>query len=83
MYTNTWLGILCSNIPFPHNVFDIGFISTFSLSALLAFDLEDFEVICPEIFDLDPDKSRGCFDFIRALVAIGPICIHVETSLFV
>jgi hypothetical protein len=52
-------------------------------SALLAFDLEDIGVICPEIFDLDPDKSRGCFDFIRALVAIALICIQVATSLFV
>ncbi len=79
--TNTWLGILCSNTPFPHNVCDIGFISRFS--ALLAFDLEDFGVICPEIFDLDPDKPRSCFDFIRALVAIALICIQVATSLFV
>jgi hypothetical protein len=79
--TTTWLGILCSNTPFPHNVFDIGFISRFS--ALLAFDLEDIGVIYPEIIDLDPDKSRGCFDFIRALVAIALICIQVATKLFV
>jgi hypothetical protein len=79
--TTTWLGILCSNTSFPHNVFDIGFISRFS--ALLAFDLEDFGVICPEIFDLDPDKLRGCFDFIRALVAIALIFIQGATSLFV
>ncbi len=39
-------------------------------SALLAFDLEDIGSICPEIFDLDPDKSRGRFDFMQALVAI-------------
>jgi hypothetical protein len=78
--TNTLLGILCSNTLFPHNVFDIGFISRFS--ALLAFDL-DVGVICPEIFDLDPDKSRGCFDFIRALDAIALIFIQVATSLFV
>jgi hypothetical protein len=36
---------LCSNTPFPHNVFDIGFISRFS--ALWVFDLEDIGVICP------------------------------------
>ena len=47
----------------------------------MAFDLEDVWVICPEIFDLDPDKSCGCFDFIRALVAIALICIQVATSL--
>ncbi len=75
------LGILCSNTPFPHNVFDIGFVSRFS--ALMASDLEDIGCFCPEIFDLDPDKSCGCFDFIRALVAIAPICIQVATSLFV
>ncbi len=37
----------------------------------MASDLEDIGCFCPEIFDLDPDKSRGCFDFIRALVAIA------------
>jgi hypothetical protein len=79
--TITWLGILCSNTPFPYNVFDIGFISRFS--ALLAFDLKDIGVICPEIFNLDPDKSRGCFNFIRALVVIALICIQVATKLFV
>ena len=79
--TTTWLGILCSNTPFPHNVFDIGFGSRFS--ALMASDLEDIGYFCPKIFDLDPDKSRGCFDFIRALVAIALICIQVATSLFV
>ncbi len=49
----------------------------------MASDLEDIGCFCPEIFDLDPDKSRGCFDFIRALVAIALICIQVATSLFV
>jgi hypothetical protein len=52
-------------------------------SALLVFDLKDIGVICPEIFDLDPDKSRDCFDFIRALVAIALICIQGATKLFV
>ena len=81
MCNNTGLGILRSNTPFPHNVLYI--VPFLRFSALLAFDLEDFGVICPEIFDLDPDKSRGCFDFIRALVAIALICIQVATSLFV
>jgi hypothetical protein len=79
--TITWLGILYSNTPFPHNVFDIGFVSRFS--ALMVSDLEDIGCFCLEIFDIDPDKSRGCFDFIRALVAIALICIQVATSLFV
>ena len=61
MCTNTWLGILCSNTPFPHIAFDIGFIARFS--ALLAFDLEDIGVICPEIFNLNPYKSRGLLRF--------------------
>ena len=54
-------------------------------SALMASDLEDIGYFCPKIFDLDPDKSRGCFDFIRALVSIALICIciQVATSLFV
>jgi hypothetical protein len=38
---------------------------------------------CPEIFDLDPDKSRGRFDFMQALVAIVLVCIHAATRLFV
>jgi hypothetical protein len=63
--TTTWLGILCSNTSFPHNVYDI--------------DLEDIGVICPEIVDLDPDKSRGCCDFIPYLVDVALICIHVAT----
>ena len=79
--TTPWPGILCSNTPFPHNVFDIGVISRFS--ALMAFDLEDIVFFRPEIFDLDPDKSRGCFDFMQALVAIVLVCIHVATKLFV
>jgi hypothetical protein len=74
-------GILCSNTSFPHKVFDIGFISRFS--PLMAFDLEEIGVFCPEIFDLDPDKSRGCFDFMQALVDIVLIGIHVATKLFV
>ncbi len=60
--TNTRLGKLRSNTPFPHYVFHIGLCLRFS--APLAFDLEDFGVICPELFDLDPDKSRIFFDFI-------------------
>jgi hypothetical protein len=77
--TITWLGILCSNTPFP--VFEIGFISRFS--ALMAFDFNDIGLFCPEIFDLDPDKSRDRFDFMQALVALVPVCIHVATKLFV
>jgi hypothetical protein len=73
--------ILRSYTPFPHN--DLYIVSFLRFSALLAFDLEDFGVICPEIFDLDPDKSRSCFDFIRALVAIALICIQIATSAFV
>ena len=72
---------MCSNTPFPHNVFDIGFISRFS--ALMAFDLKDIVFFCPEIFDLDPDKSRDRFDFTQAFVAIVLVCIHVSTKLFV
>ncbi len=67
--------------PFPHNVFDIGFISRFS--ALMAFDLEDIGFFRPEIFDLDPDKSRGRFDFMQALVALVLVCQNVATKLFV
>ena len=67
--------------PFPDNVFDIGFISRFS--ALMAFDLEDIGLFCPEIFDLDPDKLRGRFGFMQALVAKVLVCIHVTTKLFV
>jgi hypothetical protein len=79
--TNTWLGILCSNTPFPHNVFDIGFISRFP--ALLAFDLEDIGVIFPEIL-ISIRISRVVYcDFIRALVAIALICIQDATKLFV
>ncbi len=39
MHTNTWLGKLRSNTPFPHNVLYIG--SFYVFSALLASDLED------------------------------------------
>ncbi len=49
----------------------------------MAFDLEDIGFFCPEIFDLDPDKSRGRFGFMQALDAIVLICIHVATKLFV
>ncbi len=49
----------------------------------MAFDLEGIGFFCSEIFDLDPDKSRGRFDFMQALVAIVLICIHVATKLFV
>ena len=80
MYT-TWLGILCSNTPFPHNVFGIGFISRFS--ALMAIDLEGIGFFRPEICDLDPGKSRGRFDFMQALVAIVLVCQNVATKLLV
>ncbi len=36
----------------------------------MAFDLEDIGFFRPEIFDLDPGKSRARFDFMQALVAI-------------
>jgi hypothetical protein len=49
----------------------------------MTFDLEDIGVICPEIIDLDPDKSRGRFDFMQDLVTVVLICIHVATKLFV
>jgi hypothetical protein len=49
----------------------------------MAFDLEDIVYFCPEIYDLDLDKSRGRFDFMEALVAIVLVCIHVATKLFV
>ncbi len=79
--TTTGLGILCSNTPFPHNVFDIGFVSRFS--ALMAIDLEDIGFFRPEIYDLDPGKSRGRFDFMQALVAIVLVCQNVATKLLV
>ncbi len=79
--TATWLEILCFNTPFPHNVFDIGFISRFS--ALTAIDLEDIGFFRPEICDLDPGKSRGRFDFMQALVAINLVCQNVATKLLV
>ncbi len=49
----------------------------------MAIDLEDIGFFRPEIFDLDPGKSRGRFDFMQALVAIVLVCIHVATKLFV
>ena len=64
--------MLCSNTPFPHNVFNISFISRFS--ALMAIDLEDIGFFRPEVWDLDPGKSRGRFDFMQALVAIVLVC---------
>ena len=79
--TTTWLEILCSNTPFPHNVFDIGFISRFS--ALMAIDLEDIGFFRLEIWDLDPGKSRGRFGFMQALVAIVLVCQNVATKLLV
>ena len=79
--TTTWLGILCSNTPFPHNVFDNGFISRFS--ALMAIDLEDIGFFRPEICELDPGKSRGRFDFMQALVAIVLVFQNVATKLLV
>ena len=47
----------------------------------MAFDLEDIGFICPEIFDLDPDKSRGRFDFLQALVAIVHVCLDFAMKL--
>ncbi len=70
---------MCSNTPFPHNVFDIGFISRFS--ALMAIGLEDIGFFRPEICELDPGKSRGRFDFMQALVAIVLVCQNVAMKL--
>ncbi len=79
--TITWLGILCANTPFPHNIFDIGFISRFSV--LMAIDLEDIGFFRPEIFDLDPGNLRGRFDFMQALVAVVLVCQNFATTLVV
>ena len=49
----------------------------------MAIDLEDIGFFRLEIWDLDPGKSRGRFDFMQALVAIVLVCIHVATKLFV
>ena len=49
----------------------------------MAIDLEDTGFLCPEIFDLDPDKSRGRFDFMQDLVAILHVCLHASTKSFV
>ncbi len=72
---------MCSNTPFPHNVFDIGFISRFS--ALMAIDLEDIGFFSSGDSDLDPGKSRGRFDFMQALVAIVLVCKNFATKLVV
>ena len=48
----------------------------------MAFDLEDIRFFRPEIFDLDPDKSRGRFDFLQVLVAIVHVCLDFATKLF-
>ncbi len=51
--------------------------------ALMAIDLEDIGFFRPEIYDLDPSKSRGRFDFMQALVAILLVCQNVATKLLV
>ncbi len=49
----------------------------------MVFDFEDIGCFRPEIFDVDPDKSCGRFDFMQALVAIVLVCQNVATKLFV
>ena len=49
----------------------------------MAIDLEDIGFLRPEIFDLDPGKSRVCFDFMQALVALVLVCTNVATKLLV
>ena len=49
----------------------------------MAIDLEDIGLFRPEIFDLDPGKSRGRFDFMQASVAIVLVCQNVATQLLV
>ncbi len=53
------------------------------LSALMAIELEDIGFFRPEIYDLNPVKSRGRFDFMQALVAIVLVCQKVATKLLV
>ena len=79
--TTTWLGILCSNTPFPKMYLTLVLCHVFS--ALMAIDLEDIGFLRPEIFDLDPGKSRGRIDFMQALVAIVLVCQNVATKLLV
>ncbi len=42
----------------------------------MAIDLEDIGFLRPEIFDLDPGKSRVCFDFMQALVVGKLVAAH-------
>ncbi len=47
----------------------------------MAIDLEDIGCFGPEIYDLDPGKSRGRFDFMQALVAVVLVCQNFATTL--
>ncbi len=49
----------------------------------MAIDLEDIGFFRPVIYDLDPGKSRGRFDFMQALVVIVLVCQNVATKLLV
>ena len=49
----------------------------------MAIDLEDIGFFRPEVWDLDPGKSRGRFDFMQALVAVVLVCHNVATKLLV
>ena len=49
----------------------------------MAIDLEDIGFFRPEIWDLDPCKSRGRIDFMQALVARVLVCQNVATTLLV
>ncbi len=49
----------------------------------MAIDLEGIGFFRPEIWDLDPGRSRGRFDFMQALVAVVLVCHNVATKLLV
>ncbi len=49
----------------------------------MAIDLEDIGFFRLEIYDLDPGKSRGRFDFMQALVAVVLVCQNYATTLVV
>ena len=49
----------------------------------MAIDLEDIGFFRPEIYDLEPGKSCGRFDFMQALVAIVLVCQNIATKLLV
>ncbi len=47
----------------------------------MAINLEDIGFFRPEVYDLDPGKSRGRFDFMEALVAVVLVCQNFATTL--